>query len=162
METTRARAIAERLHAGHREDDGTPLLRHIERVARSTPAEARAVAWLHEVLEFDAVTEDELVADGLTSDELRAIRLLHRTTDSRSDPVYLAHVDRIARASGRPGRLARMVKRADLEDRRLHPRVRRDGWAPPYTRALQLLRQATDDRRGAVTASAGLDSPTAG
>jgi hypothetical protein len=32
-----------------------------------------------------------------------------------------------------------MVKIADLEDRRLHPRARRDGWSPPYELGLQRL-----------------------
>ncbi len=33
-----------------------------------------------------------------------------------------------------------MVKVADLEDRCRHPRVRPDGWSPPYERALARLR----------------------
>ena len=111
-----------------------------------TPADARSVAWLHEVLEFTAVSEEKLLQEGLTSDELRALRLLNRTADTRSDRVYLAHLELIARAAGRSGDLARMVKIADLEDRCLHPRVRPDGWSPPYELGLQLLRPTTDDR----------------
>jgi hypothetical protein len=140
METDRAQVIAEGLHAGDREEDGIPVLWHVRRVARRTPAEARSVAWLHEVLEFTAVTEQKLLQEGVTSEELRALRLLHRTADTRSDRVYLAHLELIVRAAGRSGNLARMVKIADLEDRRLHPRVRPDGWSPPYELGLQLLR----------------------
>jgi len=139
MDTECARAIAERLHVGDREEDGTPVIRHVQRVAGTVPEEARAVAWLHEVLEWTAVTERELLAAGLTSDELRALRLLNRTTDSRSDRRYLAHLELIAHAAGGSGRLARIVKTADLRDRCLHPHVRRDGWSPPYARALELL-----------------------
>jgi hypothetical protein len=145
METERARAIAERLHAGDREEDGTPVIRHVQRVATEVPEEARAVAWLHEVLEWSAVTERDLLIAGLTSDELRALRLLNLTTDSRSDFRYLAHLELIARANGRSGRLARVVKTADLKDRCLHPHVRRDGWSPPYARALKLLLEARDE-----------------
>ena len=76
METAHARAIAQRLHLGDREDDGTPVIRHVQRVATTVPEEARAVAWLHQVLEWTAVTEQELLIEGLTSDELRALRLL--------------------------------------------------------------------------------------
>jgi hypothetical protein len=141
MDADRARAIAQRLHAADREEDGAPLLQHLRRVAGRTPAEARSVAWLHEAFESTAVTEQELLTHGLGSEELRALRLLHRT--ARSDHVYLAHVELIARAAGRSGRLARMVKIADLEDRRLHPRVRRDGWSPPYELGLQRLHEAT-------------------
>ena len=147
MEADHARLMAERLHTGHREDDGIPVIRHVRRVASTTPADARSVAWLHEVLEFTAVKEERLLQEGLTSDELRALRLLNRTVDTRSDRIYLAHLELIARAAGRSGDLARMVKIADLEDRCLHPRVRPDGWSPPYELGLQLLRPTTDDRR---------------
>ena len=97
--------VARRLHAGHREEGGTPVLRHIGRVARTTPPEARAVAWLHEALESGLVTEHELLAEGLGDAELRALRLLARTTDTRSERVYLGHVELIARAAGRSGEL---------------------------------------------------------
>ena len=146
METDHAQLIAERLHTGDREDGGIPVIRHVRRVASRTPADARSVAWLHEVLEFTAVSEEKLLQEGLTSDELRALRLLNRTVDTRSDRVYLAHLELIARAAGRSGDLARMVKIADLEDRCLHPRVRPDGWSPPYELGLQLLRPTTDHR----------------
>src|SRR3954468_12663506 len=73
MDTARARAIAEQLHQGHRQEDGTLLLDHIGRVARAASTEARAVAWLHEALEMTSVSERELIMDGLTDDELRAL-----------------------------------------------------------------------------------------
>jgi hypothetical protein len=145
MDAHRARAIARRLHAGEREEDGTPLLRHIERVVVATPAEGRTVAWLHEALESPAMTEHELLGYGLDEEELRSLRLLTRQTRSRSVDAYLAHVELIARAAGRSGRLARMVKRADLEDRRRHPRLRADGWSPPYELAMRRLRADRPD-----------------
>jgi hypothetical protein len=137
VDAVRARAIARRLHAGDE-----PLLWHLRRVASRTPPEARAVAWLHEALESASISEQELLAEGLTSDELRALRLLTRTSDSRSDLVYLAHVELIAQAAGGSGELARVVTLADLEDRRIHPRVRADGWTPPYERGLARLQEA--------------------
>ena len=142
MDAARARAIALRLHAGDE-----PLLWHLRRVATSTPPEARAVAWLHEALESASISEQELLGDGLTSDELRALRLLTRTSDARSDSVYLAHVELIAQAAGSSGELARIVKLADLEDRCLHPRVRSDGWTPPYDRGLERLQEASQFTR---------------
>jgi hypothetical protein len=147
METERARAVAERLHTSDREEDGAPVLWHVRRVARGTPMEARSIAWLHEVLERTAVSEQELLEDGLTIDELRALRLLHRTADTRSEHVYLAHLDLIACAAGRSGDLARMVKIADLEDRCRHPHVRPDGWSPPYARALDRLLHTSEHWR---------------
>ena len=139
MHPDRARGIAERWHGADREEDGTPLLLHIARVARSTPADARALAWLHELLEWTPINERDLLAQGLTADELRALRLLKRSTSARSTIAYLGHLRLIAAAAGESGRLARTVKLADLEDRRRHPHVRHDGWSPPYGHALQIL-----------------------
>jgi hypothetical protein len=87
----------------------------------------------------DTVTEHELLRQGLDSEQLRALRLLYRAHAERSDDAYLAHLGLIAHAAGRSGRLARQVKIADLQDRCLHPRVRADGWSPPYSRGLALL-----------------------
>jgi hypothetical protein len=145
MQIERARLLAERLHADDYEEDGSALLEHIRRVAGQVDADVQVVAWLHEVLEWTAVAEHELLGEGLDGEELRALRLLHRAPDAHSDGVYLAHVTLIARAAGRSGRLARRVKVADLQDRCLHPRVRADGWSPPYASALALLMH--DDAR---------------
>jgi hypothetical protein len=138
MEADRARSIAERWHADDREQTGTPVIEHIRRVAMRTDPDARAVAWLHEALERTALREEELLMAGLDADELRALRLLRRTAAAHSDAVYLAHVELIAQAAGRSGELARVVKLADLRDRRVHPR-RRDGWTPPYAEAVRRL-----------------------
>ena len=140
MDSDRARAIAERWHRVDREEDGTPLLLHVRRVALRTPVDARALAWLHELLEWTCIDERELLAEGLSSEELRALRLLKRRTDSRSTIGYLGHLRLIAVAAGDSGLLARTIKLADLEDRRRHPHVRLDGWSPPYARALEILR----------------------
>jgi hypothetical protein len=150
MRIERARLLAERLHADDYEEDGTALLEHIRRVAFSVDADARVVAWLHEVLEWTAVAEHELLRHGLDSEELRALRLLCRAPDARSEGVYLAHLGLIACAAGRSGRLARQVKIADLQDRCLHPRVRADGWSPPYARGLARLMRYDANRATSV------------
>ena len=147
MDTARARAIAERLLRDDLEADGTPVIRHVRRVAAAVTEEARPVAWLHEILERTSATEQELLLAGLTSDQLRALRLLNRTADARSDRRYLADLELIAHAAGRSGRLARIVKTAHLRDRCLHPHVRHDGWSPPYARALEMLWDTQDDPR---------------
>jgi hypothetical protein len=79
--------------------------------------------------------------EGLDVDELRALRLMYGAQAAHSDGVYLAHVGLIERAAGRSGRLARLAQIANLQDRCLHPRVRADGWSPPYARGLALLRR---------------------
>jgi hypothetical protein len=139
MEPARARALAERLHAGEREPSGRLLLDHIRRVVAETPAEAHTVAWLHEALETGATSERRLLEEGVTSDQLRAVRLLTVSFPTRSDVAYLGRVALIAHAAGRSGLLARMVKVADVRDRLRHPQRRRNGWTPPYARALGLL-----------------------
>jgi (p)ppGpp synthase/HD superfamily hydrolase len=52
MEAERARLLAERLHTGDYEKDGTALLQHVRRVARRADVDVQVVAWLHEVLEW--------------------------------------------------------------------------------------------------------------
>jgi hypothetical protein len=99
VEIADARDIAERRLDGARAPDGTPLLWHAAQVAAAAPQEARAVAWLLPVVERGAASEHELLAAGLTTDELRALRLLVRPF----------HVELIARASGPSGSLARAV-----------------------------------------------------
>ncbi len=69
-----ARRFAERLHAGEPDRYGTPLLDHVRRVAAAVPPEARTVAWLHEVLECTTLAASELVAIGVSADEVRAVR----------------------------------------------------------------------------------------
>jgi hypothetical protein len=127
---------------------------HVRRVAKASPEFARPVAWLHEVFEHSLVREEELLAGGLTDEELRALRLLTRSAESRSEAGYLAHIDLIVRASGPAGELARTVKRVDLKDRLQNPRRRDDGWHPPYQLALELLRAGPET----LGSEAGRDS----
>src|SRR5215217_5935974 len=144
MDARRAQTIAARLHRADRDDDGTAFMQHLRRVALRVPAGGRAVAWLHEALERTPVSEQELLMHGLDGEQLRALRLLRRTAGAHSDAVYIAHIRLIACAAGPAGDLSRMVKVADLADRRRHPRRRANGWIPPYDRALRLLEAAGD------------------
>ena len=134
-----AQTLAQRLHDGQRDRNGALMIDHIRRVAAAVPRRARAVAWLHETLEHTSISEQALLVEGLSHEQLRAIRLLTRPIDSHSDTVYLAHIERIAQADGPGADIARSVKRADLADRASHPSPRADGWSPPYTRGLQIL-----------------------
>jgi hypothetical protein len=150
MQIEDARLLAEGLHADDYEENGTALVEHIRRVARRVDGDVKVVAWLHEILEWTAVAEHELLRRGLDSDQLRALRLLYRAPDVHSDGVYLARLRLIACAAGRSGLLARQVKIADLQDRCLHPRARADGWTPPYARSLALLAHHDADTAAAV------------
>ena len=134
-----ARTIAERAHQGQMEPSGQPFIAHVRRVAAGVPSIARSVAWLHDVLEWTRVGESELVAAGLALHELAALRLLTRGPGEADDGAFLTEVRAIALAPGRPGAIARAVKRADMEDRALHPRHPGARWSPPYDRARRLL-----------------------
>jgi (p)ppGpp synthase/HD superfamily hydrolase len=122
VDADRARALAERLHHGQRDAGGAPLIDHVRRVAAAVPRDARVVAWLHEALEYTSISEEALLTEGLSLDELRALRLLTHDKDARSNTTYLAHVELIARAKGASAGVARTVKRADLADRALNLR----------------------------------------
>lgn len=125
MDVAVARNVACFSHLAARDGRGEPLIEHVARVAAAVPAEAMAVAWLHDVLERSPTSVTDLGHSGLTSLELAALRLLTRE-DSES---YELHALRIAYAPGAAGRLARVVKLADIDDHIAQ------GWipgAPPY------------------------------
>ncbi len=140
MTTRSAQRFAERTHAGVTDRYGEPVLDHVRRVAAGVPPTARTVAWLHETLECTTVSPAELRAAGATADELRAVRLLTRKPDAGA-AAYRAHVEKIARARGPAGELARIVKRADLQDRLDHHGTSRQATVarPAYRTALTLL-----------------------
>ena len=142
LDADRAQTIAEALHRVQRDAGGAPLIAHVRRVATAVPREARVVAWLHELLEHTPTSEADLLMEGLTTAELRALRLLTRDTDSRSSAIYLAHIEALARARGPGADVAQSVKRADLIDRARHPSIRPDGWSPPYELGLEVLERA--------------------
>jgi hypothetical protein len=161
LSAERAQAIAETLHQGQRDPGGEPLIDHVQRVAAAVPRAARVVAWLHEVLEHTSISEHALLAAGLPREGLRALRLLTRHRDSRSDTIYLAHIEMIGRASGPCADIARTVKRADLTDRALNPPSRADGWSPPYQLGLQILRDAPPPDPHAPSGAMPLNAETA-
>ena len=151
MDPATARNIAHYSHAGQRTPRGLPMIEHVERVAAAVPDDARAVAFLHDVLDHTETGGDELLAQGLTADESAALSLLaHGTGES-----FELHTLRIAHASGPEGRLARAVMLADLEDH-----LREEGYEvgdPPYAWARQHVLSA----RGRLDAApaAGLGMP---
>src|SRR4051794_17017311 len=119
MDPATARSIAQYSHSGQRTTRGMPLIEHVERVAAAVPEEARAVAFLHDVLDLTETGGDELLSHGLTAAESGALSLLaHATSES-----FELHALRIVHARGPEGRLARAVMLADLEDH-----LREDGY----------------------------------
>ncbi len=143
MPAEQAEAIAERAHRGRVEPSGRPYIEHVRRVAASVPDEAASVAWLHDVLEWTDLTEDDPALAALAPGERRALRLLTRHGGD-DDRRFLQHLRTITTAPGAAGDIARAVKRADMQDRLRHPRDPGAAWRPPYLRALELVASDAD------------------
>jgi hypothetical protein len=133
-----AHTIATRHHADQRNRFGDSMIDHVERVAAAVPVEARATALLHDLFELDPTLGPLLCAEGLGRAELEALELLRHAA---VEP-YEVYVRRIVDAPGPAGRIARVVKRADLEDHLAHATIPDD--APPYAWAREQLLTADD------------------
>jgi hypothetical protein len=137
-----SRAVARRIHSGQLTRLGEPLMEHVERVAVAVPANVRGIAYLHDVLERSDRALEELRELGLTDTELATLTLLTR----RPHETYRVYVMRIARANGKPGRIARAIKLADLDDHLCHRPFKRApayGWARERILASQLAHGET-------------------
>ena len=138
MEPGVAQRIASRQHEGQRNRFGDPVIDHVQRVAAAVPPHARATALLHDLYELCPAAHRQLRGKDLTPTEMEALELLTHA----SDEPYEVYVRRIADAPGPAGRLARIVKLADLDDHLAHRSIPAD--APPYAWARELLRTADD------------------
>jgi hypothetical protein len=125
MDAAIARSVAHYSHVQQRDRRGLPIVEHLARVVAAVPAQAQPLAWLHDVLEHSPTTTTELCGQGMTPLELEALDLLTR----QADESYELYILRIAYAPGAAGRLARIVKLADLDDHIARPWVAGD---PPY------------------------------
>lgn len=112
MDPNLAHSIARRVHAGQLNRFGEPVIDHVERIARAVPENVQAIAYLHDVLERSGMTVAELHEQGLTEFEGAVLRLLTRPANE----PYERYVARIAKARGCAGRVARVIKLADLDD----------------------------------------------
>jgi hypothetical protein len=121
MDQRVARRIAYANHLGQRTRFGDSVIDHLTHVVAAVAPQARAVAWLHDLLELTSLDTEHLRAQGLTRVQESALGLLTREPAA----PYEQYIARIARAGGAAGRMARMVKLADLDDHLAH------GWAPP-------------------------------
>lgn len=125
MDAAVARNVAHYSHHQQRDRRGEPMVEHVARVVAAVPPEARAVAWLHDVLEHSPTTTAELRRHGMTGVELDALDLLTR----QAGESYELFILRISYAPGAAGRLARLIKLADLDDHLARPWEPGD---PPY------------------------------
>lgn len=118
---------------------GEPYILHPLRVMLAVPPEARVVAVLHDVLE----DTDESPIDIVDETEWAALLLLTRRKDNET---YAAYIDRVRRAEGEAGRLARIVKVADLRENLSHNPPAR--LCQRYAPALAALASPTEEPNG--------------
>lgn len=139
----RAMVVAARAHAGQVDKAGAPYIEHPGRVAghvdrHACPEDleaARAVAWLHDVVEDTPVTLAELGQHFPAKIVAAVDAMTHRAGEDRD--AYYRRV--------RTNRIARAVKHADLDDNtdpdrtaRLDPAAR-DRLAAKYAHARTVL-----------------------
>jgi hypothetical protein len=147
MDPRVARNIAHYSHRHERDRFGEPTIEHVERVAAGVSDEARAVAFLHDVVEQTGTCSAELIAQGLTPLELGALKLLTRS-DAESYELYVL---RVAWAPGPEGELARCVTLADLDDHLSQAPIQVG--APPYGWARRHIRVAQERQHGLAVAA---------
>lgn len=102
-----AKSIAFKAHEEQFDKAGRPYIEHPTHVAPSVKGEeAKAVAWLHDVVEDTSLTFDDLAAMGIKDAVIDALQLL--THDET-----VSYFDYVRELKQNP--LAKMVKQADLE-----------------------------------------------
>lgn len=128
-----AERIAREAHAGQKEaSTGEDYIHHVERVVAMVEGEeAKAVAWLHDVIEDTNITIRDLCRAGLSDDVIDAVERLTRDV---ADSYYADYIE-IIRACG--SQVALAVKLADLRDH-LRPNCP-ERLRPRYEKALAVL-----------------------
>lgn len=114
-ELLRAEAIARLAHFGQVDKAGNDYIQHVERVVAGVESDkAKAVAWLHDVLEDSDVTCCDLARSGIADDVIRAVKTLTRdSADTYSSYIALVQDSHDPLAIG--------VKLADLHDHLTNP-----------------------------------------
>jgi (p)ppGpp synthase/HD superfamily hydrolase len=109
--------LARRAHAGQTDKSGAEYIGHPLRImAKMTSDDERIAAVLHDVVEDSRASErpvtfEDLVALGLPTAAIDAVRLLTRSDDGTDPAAYEAYIDAIL-----TNPIARKVKLADVED----------------------------------------------
>ena len=110
----RAEAFAREAHRGQTDKAGEDYSGHLERVAARVEGDgARAVAWLHDVLEDTTATSATLAQAGFADDVIRDVEQLTREPHER----YAGYIERLRKTGTER---ARRVKLADLADHLEH------------------------------------------
>lgn len=135
IQLIRAEAIARAVHFGQFDKAERPYIEHVQRVVAMVDGDdAKALAWLHDVVEDTPLSCAALSCAGISPEVFHAVALLTRQNDDYADYIHRIGI------SG--NKLAQMVKIADLHDH-LNPNC------PPslrqrYEHALQTLASAVN------------------
>lgn len=143
-----AERIARAAHDGQKDTvTGADYITHVERVVALVDGDqAKAVAWLHDVLEDTTISASVLAESGISPDVLEAVRLLTRD----GVETYGEYIESLV-TSKQP--LAIAVKLADLRDH-LQPTCP-DRLRPRYERAVDLLTRASPEPADSEPAAKG-------
>lgn len=136
---TTAERLARHAHGGQVDKVGEHYVDgHLTRVVGLVEGDdAKAVGWLHDVLEDTAMTAADLRAAGIPARVIEAVELLTRPPKGAPDRgTYADYIAGLLRATDNP--LALKVKLADLRDH-LNPHCP-ERLRPRYERALEALR----------------------
>ena len=107
FEVSRAKYLATQAHAGQVDKLGAPYIEHCERVASMlVDSDAKTVAWLHDVLEDTATTEQGLRGQFSSSIVDAIVAITHLPNERNT--IYWQRV--------KSNELARRVKIADIYD----------------------------------------------
>ncbi|WP_234053643.1 MULTISPECIES: HD domain-containing protein [unclassified Xanthobacter] len=116
---TRARSLAEQLHAGQVDKAGAPYVGHLERVAGllaawwPEPAEAELeAAWLHDALEDTGATAESLLAAGVSPAAVEMVCAVTRPAGT----AYLAWIGDLARTAPLGALRVKLADNADNSD----------------------------------------------
>ncbi len=151
MDWYEAVEVAARAHGQQRDRSDVFQLVHSVSVASALGDGATddelATAVLHDVIEDTDWTADDLLREGVPPVVVEAVEHVSRVEPEKE--TYRAFVDRVARADGESGRIARRVKLADLLTN-----LERIGSLPEgesmrrkrYLPALETIRSAMRDR----------------
>lgn len=108
----RALCIAAEAHEGQRYGHEPYILHPLRVSERVSDDQAKLVALLHDVIEDTPLNKRDLLLAGAPAYVALAVEIVSR----REDETYRDYIERVATAAGPAGRLARIVKRADLEE----------------------------------------------
>jgi (p)ppGpp synthase/HD superfamily hydrolase len=132
-----AAMVAAEVHAGQTQHEGKPYIGHVRRVVGRVMGRGYnglyvAAAWLHDVVEDSEVTLHDLTEMGFDIEVVDAVEALTKRPGERYEQFILRADQNV---------IARVVKRADVEDHLAQPNAQEFYKYPKYLAAREVLSQ---------------------